>query len=131
MTCQCVLHGGSACGFGSPLVLSSWIGGLAFEGWTLQVGCLVLVVSIGTFRSSDATLKTTAPDFGVCCTSHFRKVGFKHAMFKSSVGAAQLLLAEGGIRFLGITSMDVKESSFSNKSHVLEEPGSGELGFKR
>ena len=104
---------------------------MAFDGWTLQVGCLVLVVSIGTFRSSDATLKTTAPDFGVCCTSHFRKVGFKHAMFKSSVGAAQLLLAEGGIRFLGITSVDVKESSFSNKSHVLEEPGSGELGFKR
>ena len=75
MICQCVLHGGSACGFESPMVLSSWIGGLAFEVWTLQVGCLVLVVSIGTFRSSDATLKITAPDFGVCCTSHFRKVG--------------------------------------------------------
>ena len=77
------------------LVLSSWIGGLAFEGWTLQVGCLVLVVSIGTFRSSDATLKTTAPDFGVCCTSHFRKVGFKHSMFKSSVGAACAVLVRG------------------------------------
>ena len=32
MTCRCALHGGSACGLGSPLVLSSWIGGLAFEG---------------------------------------------------------------------------------------------------
>ena len=105
------------------MVLNSWNGGLAFEGWTLQVGCLVFVVSIGTFRSSDATLKSTAPDFGVCCTSHFRKVGFKHAMFKSSVGAALLLLAKGGIRFLGITSVDVKESSFSN-FHVLEKPGS-------
>ena len=76
------------------LLLSSWIGGLAFEGWTLQVGCLVLVV-FGTFRSSDATLKTTAPDFGVCCTSHFRKVEFKHSMFKSSVGAACAVLVRG------------------------------------
>ena len=32
MTCRCALHGGSACGLGSPLVLSSWIGGLASEG---------------------------------------------------------------------------------------------------
>ena len=125
MICQCVLHGGSAYGFGSPLVLSSWIGGLAFDGWTLQVGCLVLVVSIGQrWRPPRRILEYAAP-------RTFAKWGLNTQMFKSSVGAAQLLLAEGGIRFLGITTVDVKESSFSNKSHVLEEPGSGELGFKR
>ena len=103
----------------------------------MQVGCLVLVVSIGTFGSSDATLKTTVPDFREntvpveCAAPHIVAAWcFNHAMFKSSVGAVQLMLVEGGIRFLGITSMDVKESSFSNKSHVLGEPSSGELGFK-
>ena len=65
----------------------------------MQVGCVVLVVSMALFRSSDATLKTTAP--------HFRENTvpvengalhivvawrLKHAMFKASVGVALLLL---------------------------------------
>ena len=82
------------------MVLSSWFGGLAFEGWILQVGCLVLVVSIGTFRSSDATLKTTAPDLEYAAPRTFAKWGLN----TPSVGAVQFLLAEGGIRFLGITA---------------------------
>ena len=61
--------------FSSPLVFSSWIGGLAFDGWTLQVGCLVLVVSIGTLRSSDATLKTIAPDLENAAPRTFAKWG--------------------------------------------------------
>ena len=104
-----------------------------FRDWAEQVGCPVLLCQAALFRSSDATLKATE--------SHFRENTvlvekgaphivaawcFKHAIFKSIVGAIVLSFAERGIRILGIAPADAKESAFSNKFHVLRAPSSGE-----
>ena len=93
---------------------------LNFAGWLS--GAVMPIGTLSFFRCSIEGYRFTLQSEHcsvVNAAPHIMQRGVLNTQFYIKCGCGFVSFAEGGIRFPGVASTDAKESSPSNKSHVL------------